>query len=196
MRRSSPRGAVRRKAGLPSALLPRTFLDLCRFVRRHTDPDARVLLTDMEEQVELLGWRTVRRNGGPRLGKFYELATEVVNEISTAVHEIALTEASSNRLVGLWNFRFPVEDLVLDRLHTRHLGRRIVLIDGDRAFVRDGLGVRLERAELYAPPALAVGALPAVARVGGQIGPVQPALGMFDELPGRRSGMDSLTFPN
>ena len=196
MRRTSHSGAIRGMAGSPGTLLPRTFQDLRRLVRRHTDPDARDLLTEVEDQVELRGWRRVRRDGGPNMERFFERAAEVLNEISSAAHEIVLAETPINRLVGTWDFRFPVEDLVLDRLHSRHLGKRIVLIDGDRAFVRDGLGVRMEAADVYAPSTLAMSGPPSVAGVGGQAGPGQPSLGLFDELPGRSSGMNSPTFPN
>ncbi len=196
MNKTSQNGPLPRRTGSPGALLPRTFKDLSRLVRRHIDPDVREILVDLEDRVRLLGWRRVRRNGGPKLETFYERATEVFNEISSAVHEVTLTDAPLNRLVGRWDFRFPVEDLVLDRLHSRHLGKRIVLVDGDRAFVRDGLGVRLEPAAIYAPPAFAVSAPEPVARVTGRVGPVQPSLGLFDALPRRSSGMDSPTLPN
>ncbi len=196
MRQTSHDGAGPGGAGSVGALLPRTFQDLSRLVRRHIDADARETLMDVEDQVRLLGWRRVQRNGGPILERFFEQATEVLNEISSAVREITLTEAPINRLVGSWDFRFPVEDLVLDRLHSRHLGRRIVLVDGDRAFVRDGLGVRLEPAGTYAPSAFAVGAPPSLAGAAGRVGPMQPSLGLFEVLPGRSSGMDSQVLPN
>ena len=184
-----------RRARSPRTLLPRTFRDLHRLVRRHTDPDARELLLDIQAQVQLLGWRRVRHAGGPTLEKFFERAAEVFNEISSAVREITLTKMPVNRLVGAWDFRFPVEDLVLDRLHSRHLGKRIVLIDGDRAFVRDGLGVRLEPADIYAPSKLTVSAPPPVASIGGRVGPVQPSLGLFDKFPGQHPRMGSATLP-
>ncbi len=196
MRQTSHNGAGTGGAGSAGALPPRTFQDLSRLVRRHIDPDARETLMGVEDQVQLLGWRRVQRNGGPVLERFFEQASEVLNEISSAVREITLTEAPINRLVGSWEFRFPVEDLVLDRLHSRHLGRRIVLVDGDRAFVRDGLGVRLEPAGIYAPSAFAVGAPPSLAGAAGRVGPMQPSLGLFEALPGRSSGMDSQVSPN
>ena len=181
--------------GSLSLLRPRTFDDLRRLGRRHTDLEARQLLTEIEGQVDLHGWRRVQRTGGPWLDEFFERATEVFNEISSAVFEIALTDVPVNRLVGKWDFRFPVEDLVLDRLHSRHLGKRIVLIDGDRAFVRDGLGVRMEAAEIYAPSTFAMSA-PPVATSGSVVGPMRRLPGLFDELPGPGLERETTASPN
>jgi hypothetical protein len=180
--------------GSLSLLRPRTFDDLRRLVRRHTDLEARQLLNEIEGQVDLHGWRRVQRAGGPRLDEFFERATEVFNEISSAVFEIVLTDVPINRLVGKWDFRFPVEDLVLDRLHSRHLGKRIVLIDGDRAFVRDGLGVRMEAAEIYAPSTFVMSAPPVA--TSGSVGPMRRLPGLFDELPGPGLERESTASPN
>lgn len=194
MKRMFSAGLSTGSNGSASLLLPRTFDDLRRLVRRHTDPDARYLLAEIEDRVDLEGWRRVRRAGGPRLEEFFERAAEVFKEISSAVFEIELTERPINRLIGTWDFRFPVEDLVLDRLHGRHLGKRIVLVDGDRAFVRDGLGVRLEAAEIYLPSALAVTAPEPTTR--GRVEPVRPMPGLFDDLPGRGIEPETAVSPN
>ncbi len=193
MKRGST-GQTGRSGGPLSLLRPRTFDDLRRLVRRHNDPEARQLLTEIEGRVELHGWRRVQREGGPRLDEFFERATEVFNEISSAVFEIALTDVPINRLVGKWEFRFPVEDLVLDRLHSRHLGKRIVLIDGDRAFVRDGLGVRMEAAEIYAPSTFVMSAPPVA--TSGSVGPMRRLPGLFDDLPGPGLEREVTASPN
>ena len=142
--------------GLSNVLAPRTFYDLRRLVQRHTALDARGLLRAIDDDVTQQGWRRVSKYRSPLLQSFFQLAAEILNEISTAVNEMTLTEMAHNCVVGQWKFKFPIEDLVLDQIHMRHPGKRIVVIDKKRALVRDGLGVRLENANDYAQTGVTV----------------------------------------
>ncbi len=133
----------------PSLSYPRTYGQLRRYARRHPSGEARSAVSEIDASVDEKGWRWVKRKGGKRLQIFYSSASEVFQEIANAILGIDLVVADRNTLVGRWEFGLPVEDFVLNLLHGRNPGYRIVLVDGLKAFVRDGCGVLMDRADSY-----------------------------------------------
>ena len=133
----------------PCLSYPRTYAELTKYARRHPSREARSAVSHIDASVDENGWRSVKRKGGKRLQVLYSSASEVFQEIAGAILGIDLVVADHNTLVGRWEFRLPVEDFVLNLLHGRNPGYRIVLVDGLRAFVRDGCGVLMDRAESY-----------------------------------------------
>ena len=124
---------------------PRSYTELRSYARRHPSHKARQAVEEIENAVRESGWTWVKRSGGKSLEVFYRSTTEVFNEVATAVLGIEFESGPGNSLIARWEFRFPVEDVVLNLLHRRYPLRRLVLLTGDKAFIRDGCGVRMEK---------------------------------------------------
>ena len=128
---------------------PRSYADLLRFAERHSGPPHREAVVRVARRVQESGWIALKKRGGADLVSFYEAATEVFHEVTAAVIGVRLLPAGGNILLGEWTFTHPVDDIVLNLLHARHPESRVVILDGPRAYVRDGCGVYMERAERY-----------------------------------------------
>ena len=124
---------------------PRSYSELRSYARRHPSHKARRVVGEIENAVRESGWTWVKRSGGKSLEVFYRSATEVFNEVVNAMLGIDFESGPGNSLIARWEFRFPVEDIVLNLLHRRYPLRRLVLLTDERAFVRDGCGVRMEK---------------------------------------------------
>ena len=129
---------------------PRSYAELRLYARRHPSPKTRRAVDEIETEVTESGWTWVRGSGQKHLEVFYGAATEIFNEVANATLGIKFESGPGNSLIARWDFRFPVEDIVLNLLHRRHPTRRLALVDGQKAFVRDGCGVRMEKADAYA----------------------------------------------
>lgn len=128
---------------------PRTYGDLQLYARRHPASEARAALGRVEVLVAECGWRTVKQLGGADLRTFYSAAAEVFHEIASAIMELDLQPLDRHTLIGRREFKFPVEDIVLNLLHRANPDYRIVLVCGNRTVVRDGCGVYVDRAEQF-----------------------------------------------
>lgn len=128
---------------------PRSYAELRSFARRHASPQARRALDEIEAAVAESGWKWVKATGGKQLEVFYGAATEVFNEVANATLGIEFESGPDNSLMAHWVFAFPIEDIVLDLLHRRHPTRRLLLVDGNKAVIRDGCGVRLAKTDAY-----------------------------------------------
>jgi hypothetical protein len=117
--------------------------------RSKNTPKARGAVDEIGVKVAESGWKWIKQSGDKCLEAFYRAATEIFNEVANAALSIEFESGAGNSLIARWEFRFPVEDIVLNLLHRRHPTRQLVLMDGEKAFVRDGCGVRMEKADAY-----------------------------------------------
>ena len=124
---------------------PRSYSELKSYARRHPSHKARRALRKIESAVSESGWMWVKRFGGESLEVFYRSTAEVFNEVANAVLGIEFESGPGNSLIARWEFRFPVEDIILNLLHRRYPLRRLVLLTNNKAFIRDGCGVRMEK---------------------------------------------------
>ena len=110
---------------------PRGYAELEVIRRRHPSYKARRAVDEMENMVRESGWTRVKRSGGKSLEVFYRSTTEVFNEVANAVLGMSSNpaRATPNRLL---EFRFPVEDIVLNLLHRRYPLRRLVLLTDEK----------------------------------------------------------------
>lgn len=131
--------------GGASLRYPRSYSELRSYARRHPSHKARRAFHEIENAVRESGWTRVKRSGGKCLELFYRSTTEVFNEVANAVLGIEFEPGPGNSLIARWEFRFPIEDIVLNLLHRRYPLRRLVLLTGEKAFIRDGCGVRMEK---------------------------------------------------
>ena len=138
-------------SGGTSLKYPRSYAELRLYARRHPAIEAREAVGEVHAKVAEFGWNSVKQSGEKWLEPFYEAATEIFNEVANAALGIKFQPGSENLLIARWEFRYPVEDIVLNLLNRRHPTRRLVLVDGKKAFVRDGFGVRMESSDAYAP---------------------------------------------
>ena len=78
---------------------------------------------------------------------FVSWGQQVYREVYRAQRQIQFQRGRREReLSAHWRFQFPVVDLVLRHFHRRLREHTLALVDGDRAYVHDGCGIRLERA--------------------------------------------------
>ena len=82
---------------------------------------------------------------------------QVYQEVHVARRELKFLRGPNPReLVAVWHFQFPVADLVLQHFRRRWRDRILTIVDGQRTYVHDGCGVKLEMTPTTSYPALRV----------------------------------------
>ena len=114
---------------------------------RHTAHDRAHVIREVARQTLRHGPAYVVGRCSREAELFVSWGQQVYREVYRAQRQIQFQRGRREReLSAHWRFQFPVVDLVLRHFHRRLREHTLVLVDGDRAYVHDGCGIRLERA--------------------------------------------------
>ena len=155
------------------------------YALRHTAPERDRVLREVARQVLRHGPAYVLGRSSRQARLFMSWGQGVYREVYAARRQIRFSEGHRrHELVAFWRFRFPVVDLVLRHFHRRLREHTLILVDGSRAYIHDGCGIRLERAgrvggQARAPWSIAIGThespLPTPAFPGARARPARGA---------------------
>ncbi len=114
---------------------------------RHTAHDRGRVIREVARQTLRHGPAYVVGRCSREAELFVSWGQQVFREVYRAQRQLRFARGRREReLSAHWHFQFPVVDLVLRHFHHRLREYTLVLVDGDRAYVHDGCGIRLERA--------------------------------------------------
>lgn len=146
--RQGPDGADRRRAtGERGARRVYARLEhLYGYAVRHTARDRGRVIPEVARQTLRHGPAYVVGRCSREGELFVSWGQQVFSEAYRAQRQIRFERGRREReLSAHWHFQFPVVDLVLRHFHHRLREYTLVLVDGDRAYIHDGCGIRLER---------------------------------------------------